>query len=234
MITQSWLLFVLALLLGFITFVIILWTIIKWKHNKDRNIGCGLTFLFSMLTIICTVIVIVKVVETIRVVVPNKIEEGIDIFTNSLSSRNTETPFMDSLKLMQPTDSIIPNSYFSYAGLRDYFRMPLIYPYSITAIDGLEKGTLQDEKGIKYIAADHNENEPILHDITYFTFDRNILLAKTESSSSLNALRFYIFNLNTRQLEEFNTEKEMKIQAAKFGFDTIKPMITIQEYFDSF
>lgn len=227
MITQSWLLFVLALLLGFITLVIILWTIIKWKHSKDRNIGCGLIFLFSMLTIICTVIVIVKVVETIRVIVPNKIEEGVDIFANSLSSRNTETPFMDSLKSMQPTDSIIPNSYFSYTGLRDYFRMPLIYPYSITAIDVLEKG-------IKYIAADHNENELILHDITDFTFDRNILLAKTESSSSLNSIRFYIFNLSTRQLEEFNTEKEMKIQAAKFGFDTIKPMITIQEYFDNF
>ncbi len=234
MIAQGWFLFVLALLLGFITFVIILWTVIKWKHKKDRNMGCGLTFLFSMLTIICFVIVIVKAVETIREIVPYKIEEGLDIFTNSLSSRDTETPFMDSLKSMQPADIIIPDSYLSYAGLRDYFRMPLIYPYSMASIDVLEKGTLQDERGIKYIAKCRNENEPILQDITYFTFDRNMLLAKTEFSSSFDTVRYYIFKFKTRELEKFDNVSEMKAQALSFGFDTLKPMITIQEYFDNF
>lgn len=197
--------------------------------------GCGLTFLFFILTVICSVIVIIKAIEAAKNTITENIDKevvdkGLDIFTNTLAGRNTHTPFMDTLRSMQPTDKVIPDSYLSYAGFRDYYRMPLIYPYSLNSIDDMAYGQINDESGISYIAKDANKSKQLIHGITSFTFDKKLLLAKTESFSG-DDIKYILFYFETGQFVEFETKVALIDKAKSLKFETDKPWITIKEYY---
>jgi len=185
-----------------------------------------------MLTIICAVIVTVKTIEAAKNTISENIDidKSLDVFTNALSGRSTNTPYMYTLKSMQPTAKVIPDSYLSYAGFRDYYRMPLIYPYSLCTIDDMIYGQINDESGIKYIAKDANKSKQVVHGITSFTFDNKLLLAKT-GALSLDEAIFILFHFESGKIEEFDTKEALIERASSFNFDTENRWITIKEYY---
>lgn len=194
--------------------------------------GCGVAFLFFILAVICGVISTTLFIKYAKEKAPNSetIEKSLDNFTNIISGKYPDSPFMDSLKAMQPDSITIPDTYFTYPGLRDYFRMPLIYPYSIRAIDDLAYGYLHDESGIKYIAKDANKSKQVISNITEFSFDKNTMTGKTEGDS----LPYFVFHFKNGKTERFRHENEINIHISQLGLDTTKPMITIGEYYRKF
>lgn len=229
---SGWLLFVFSLVLAVISIAAIVWAVIRWKKSSSRNTGCGFAFLFFILATICGVASVVKFIEFAKENKPDSdaLEKSLDNFTNFVSGKYADSPFMDSLKSMQPENIEIPTTYFTYPGFRDYYRMPVIYPYSISTIDNLIYGTLNDESGIKFIAKDANRSKPLLGNILEFSFDKNTMIGKTGNDS----LPYFIFHFKNGKTERFQHENNLKTSASHLGFDTIKPMTTVREYYIQF
>ncbi|MFV0537595.1 MAG: hypothetical protein ACK5M3_09510 [Dysgonomonas sp.] len=135
---------------------------------------------------------------------------------------------MDTLKSMQPEDMQIPKEFFTNAGIRDFFRMPLVYPYSINAIDELDCSYINNEEGKRYRAKDINSNRQVMDSIFSFSFNKEILIAQTGTST------YKLLHFKTGEIEEFENDSTMRIEAYQYGLDTIKPMITVDEYYSKF
>ncbi|MDR2951358.1 MAG: hypothetical protein LBV71_19395 [Prevotella sp.] len=233
MFSQVWILFVAGLLMVFFMLIAIVWTIMKWNNKQNRSVGCAIIFLLFIVIIGCGTIVTIKTLNFFKNATPASVEKGMEIFSEIATVRHSDSNFMDSIKSLQPVDRIIPETYFTYAGLRDYYRMPLVYPFSMSTIDVLDYGTINDESGIKHIAKDADKGKQLFGGITSFTFDKRLLMAKVESYSG-NEIKYILLDFNTGQKEEFYTEPELKEKAAALGFDISKAWMTVKEYYYKF
>lgn len=215
---------VFILLLLLIVSVALLWTFIRWNNKKSRDTGCLVAILFLILTLICGGYMVYKGVNKAK----EKISDSINTVSTSMSSYRNY-PFLDTLKSMQPVNIQIPNEYFTYAGFRDSYRMPFIYPYSINAIDILDNGFICDESDKEV-----NRNEQILHNITNFTFDKNIFVSENKGHLSSDSTYFTLLHLDTGVKEIFNSKTKMNIKADSLGFDTLRHMLSIEDYHNKF
>lgn len=230
MIIKSLILLAVTLLSSLFMIVAIFWAIVKWSNKKSRDTGCLMAILFFILAIFCGAYLIYKGVNTIAEKVPEIKEQAIESITDAYTMYYNDSPYMNSLKAMQPTDSIIPDTYFTYAGFRDSYRIPLIYPYSINAIDDMEYGSLDDESGIINIVKETNKAKNVLSNITFFAFDKNMLLAKTVSYSN-SEIKYIIFYFRTKQTDVFDNEVDMKKKAAEAGFDKTRSIERMSTYY---
>ena len=57
-----------------------------------------------------------------------------EVLCEHLSAKYRDTAFLESIKQMQPLSVSIPYAYYYCTGFQDYYRMPLIYPYSVISI----------------------------------------------------------------------------------------------------
>lgn len=230
MVIKGLILLVVTLLSGLFMIVAIFWAIVKWSNKKSRDTGCLLAILFFILAIFCGIYLVYKGVNTVIEKVPEIKEQAVESITDAYTMYYDDSPYMNSLKAMQPTDSIIPETYFTYAGFRDSYRVPLIYPYSINAIDDMEYGSLDDESGIKNIVKEKNKAKNALSNITFFAFDKNMLMAKTVSYSKAE-IKYVIFHFATKQAEVFDNEVDMRKKAEVAGFDMTKSMERMSTYY---
>ena len=231
MVLKGLILLVLSLLSGVIVFVATLWAIIRWQNKKSRTTGCLIAILFLLFSLICGGYLAYKSINTVIEKAPKIKAQGINLFSNLMGSYH-ECPFMDSLRQLQMENILIPKEYFTYAGFRDYYRMPLIYPYSMNAIDLPDYGFICNEEEIKYIAKDVNKSKQVIHSIFSFSFNKDVLIAQTETSTY--NFKYQLLHFKTGEIEEFENDSIMKIKAYQYGIDTIKPMITVNEYYNKF
>jgi hypothetical protein len=71
---------------------------------------------------------------------------------------NTTSFYIDSLKKVDFENGAtnVPKTFYTYWGFRDYYRLPLTYPFSIHCIEELDNGQLFNEKWVT--AFDRNDN----------------------------------------------------------------------------
>ncbi|MDH6308310.1 hypothetical protein M2451_001066 [Dysgonomonas sp. PFB1-18] len=197
-----------------VVIIAIFWAVVKWGDKKNRSIGCLTVILFFILTIICCGYFGNRIM--------NSVSDLIWGFPDS--------PYMDSLKSVQPIDRQIPKEFFTKAGIYDYYRMPLVYPYSMNAINDLDYGYIDNEEGKIYRAEDTNKNRQVMDSIASFSFNKEILIAQRKTTVS----NFRLLHFKTGEIEEFDNDSTMKIKAYQYGLDTIRPMITVDEYYTKF
>jgi hypothetical protein len=67
-----------------------------------------------------------------------------------LISDDHPNPQVELLKSYVPAETLptVNPDYFTYFGFRDWWRWPLVYPYSIHAIDTVDHGRLLDESEV--------------------------------------------------------------------------------------
>ncbi len=228
---QGLLIIIFIFLSGLITIGANIWSIIKWNNKKNRDTGCLIAILFFILALLSGGYLIYKGVNTVMNKAPEVRDLALEAIAESMTTSYPETPYMDSLRAMQPSDSIIPEKFFTYGGFIDNYRIPLIYPYSIVMIDNVNsKGSLNDESGIEDIASEVNSSECILSGIISFAFDKNYFLAKTETASTKETV-YILFNFNTKQKETFDDQIDLLQKAKEMGFDTTKTLDNPSTYY---
>jgi hypothetical protein len=141
----------------------------------------------------------------------------------SCLSDNPQVQLLKSYVSEQTLESMNPD-FYTYFGFRDWWRAPLVYPYSIHVIDGLESGYLVDESAITdYETASLQNGVDLFSGIQRFTFDKNYLLVDRGSD-------FILFKFQTGESQPFETEQDLITEAQNLQFEGNFEFITLKDY----
>jgi hypothetical protein len=137
-----------------------------------------------------------------------------------------DAPQVQLLKSYVPKETLesIDPEFYTYFGFRDWWRFPLVYPYSIHAVDSLDDGYLVDERPVTDYESDSTNDAVDLFDgIQTFTFDKNYLLADREKD-------FILFEFKTGKQSSFKTKQELINEAKRLQYAGDFKFMTLQEY----
>ena len=110
-----------------------------------------------------------------------------------------------------------PEDFFTYDGFRDWWRLPLVFPYELEWIDTFESANLQRHRGGD--VRDPNKSSENVQDIgkiTHCSFDRRFLIGR-QGPTSFDKDRpesWFIFEFAPATFRQFGSEREM-LEAAK-------------------
>ncbi|MBN2002221.1 MAG: hypothetical protein JXA21_02590 [Anaerolineae bacterium] len=153
-------------------------------------------------------------------------------FTINESNPN---PQIELLKSYVPEETLptINPKYYTYFGFRDWWRFPLVYPYSIHSIDVVDYGRLYDEsKVIDYSDINHQELTAVgVNDITHLALDRRYLLVRTETEVQETLdVKYVLFEFSTAQKTVFDSEEALFEAARALNFEGELKLITLNDY----
>lgn len=144
---------------------------------------------------------------------------------------------VDRLKKYSDPDIIksIDPMFYTYAGFRDWYRLPLVYPYEVTCIDVLERGQLSKHNGKGPVDDPNKSSEGVIWDVTRFTFDRNYLLLRCEPEPSKGTrIDWILFQFKTGKSDTFTTGEELIRVAKERGYTGDGQMHTIRNQYDAY
>lgn len=129
----------------------------------------------------------------------------------------------------------IPKNYYTYYGSYDFYRRPLIYPYSLISLDSRSHAGICDERHNKNVAYDFNENTIQLQhkSIGWLYFNNKALIAKSDSYNKPDK-EYLLFDFKTQDFQEFITLNELKLAALEYNIDTSNKLISVEEYHEIF
>ena len=141
---------------------------------------------------------------------------------------------IEKLKSYVPPEELkyIDEDFFTYPGFRDWWRFPLVYPYSIYCIDTFDDGTLSRCDGEAKIA--DGAGQAVLDGITHLNFDGAFLLARRGADVKQNGIRrrlytYVLFEFNSGQRWVFDTEAGMLREEEKRGYTGPAELMTVEE-----
>lgn len=141
------------------------------------------------------------------------------------------------LKGMEPDhfQNKVPKAFYSSFGFRDWYRIPIVYPYSFVCIDVVDHGALYNDVNSEDFSVDnHNSISTSLKEIRKFSMNKTHLMGEFESRWDSAEKGFVIFQFSNGMSQEFDSYDEFLPEANKHGFDTLQPMMTLREYWDLF
>lgn len=123
-----------------------------------------------------------------------------------------------------PEAGPVSPDFYTYFGFRDWWRFPLVYPYSILAVDTTERGKLVAASGdVDFRNPNEGLEDAGISDITLLTFDQKTLLVKTGET-------YQTFDFASRQVGMFQSEQELFDAAKKLQFQGEYRLMSIDEY----
>lgn len=240
MILKGIFLIILIIVFALVIFISFVMIFVRWK-NKKSCLNWLAAFVFFIVLESATIIfgiakaapVAIDKSEKAAYTLWDKTALIISELFYSVSSDNRPIENVEWLKEYSPKDSVIPDTYWTYFGFRDFYRFPLVYPYSLHCIDTTEYGILSDETGIENISANPNDSKSLLSDIMSFSFDKNIMIGKRQSHSAFQPNepeKYFIFHFATKNIEMFEDEESMRTKVKQLDFKGEQKLMTIQEY----
>jgi hypothetical protein len=141
----------------------------------------------------------------------------------------------DTVKAMTPdiwADQIDPEFYRDF-GAFDWYRFPLVYPYTINCIDIADQGHLSSENG------DLTPDSDYLGMITHLTFDNKYLLVRTDAdldygSDATPAVVYKCYDWVEGEIRAFESEAELFKYATARNFTGEVQFMAVREYWDRF
>jgi hypothetical protein len=153
------------------------------------------------------------------------------------SNNNDTTNYVRTLKEYEPVKykGKVPDSYYTYYGYRDWWRFPVVYPYSITCIDAMDYGTLTNDSG----RTNFEEGNPAINatpQFTKFTFDANCFAAEEYYSQGEKSPEkpFFIREFKNGTIIRFKDEESLNKNLKERNFNGEKKMISIRKYSERF
>jgi hypothetical protein len=130
----------------------------------------------------------------------------------------------------------ISSAFYHYLGFRDYYRLPLVYPYSIHCMETPSKGDLYNEKNVlKFDENDNGEEDCRLYSIVEFAFNSKMLLARAETEEKkVKKEKFALYDFETGKKMEFEKKDEMLSFAKKLGYGESIQFYTPERYLELF
>ena len=161
------------------------------------------------------------------------------LYSTTKSFVNTEQQAMqrrqqqfDRLKAMTSPALLTnaPANFFTYDGFWDWWRIPLIYPYSLMAIDTLDNASLNRHKGGPVEDPNHSEEQvQEVADIISYAFDSHWLLFQRD-----NGKEWGLFNFATGKSLVFRSKQALLTSAKQRGYSGDRQLQTIQEGYDRY
>jgi hypothetical protein len=131
-----------------------------------------------------------------------------------------------------------PEQFYTYLGFKDYYRLPLRYPYSIHCLDSRENGELYNEVNVSRF--DENDNGELfsgISNINKIAFDKNYLLIEQDVTSTRTdkVIKHYIlFELETEKHQETKSLNSLIELAKEKGYTGADTLMTLEQYHNLF
>lgn len=120
----------------------------------------------------------------------------------------------------------IPPDFYTEAGFRDWWRYPLVYPYSVTAIDTPEAGALGREDG--------GSSAPDIHDITHVALDGRLLLIRQnprpDGFTPGAEVNWILLEWETGAHTVFGSRSALLAEARKRGYTGPAQLVSLQRW----
>ncbi len=131
----------------------------------------------------------------------------------------------------------VPEDFFTYDGFRDWWRLPLVFPYDLVMIDTLDSANLTRFKGGDVQDPNHSSEQlqgP--QDITRFSFDRHFLIGRRGPVwwDKNRPLDWFIFEFRTEKLTIYSSESDMLQAAVAGGFTGDPGLKSVRERMDEY
>lgn len=229
------------------TVIALIFGVMAFANNKTTKFIWLGFFLLSLIgLIICVVITVQKTVNAVSNFTHNTISQ-FENFSDSLSNyqstdvhqANSSSQQIQLLKSYLPADLVNnkPEQFYTYLGFKDYYRYPLIYPFSIHS-NNKENGELYNELNVTRF--DENDNEEIylgIDQIHKIAFDKNYLLIEQEINSTRTDKLIYhyiLYDFKTDKKEEFSTKSKLLELAKQKGYGGSDTLMTLEHYHSLF
>lgn len=143
--------------------------------------------------------------------------------------------YRDSIKKFSENYESIDAEFFNSYGKAEWFRVPLVYPYSLNMLDELKYASVKNDKNTNYTKGEYDAN--IIENISYAAFDPKFLLCRVEkvvnSSPDENKGEpdYILFNLKTGKTEKYKNFETMLSSAKKLGYIGREDLVPISEIY---
>jgi hypothetical protein len=120
----------------------------------------------------------------------------------------------------------VPPAFLTYGGFRDWWRIPLVYPYAIHCVDGLQQGSLRRHDGRTPIEDGSGEKAVLDAPVTNFSFDGRFLLIRSQQA---NTTQYVLFEFATGTSRTFAGREALIAEAARRGYAGDRDLLTVDE-----
>ncbi len=129
----------------------------------------------------------------------------------------------------------VPEQFYSYLGFRDYYRLPLAWPYSLHCMDSLGDGMLYDEANVQqFDINDNGERSCDVHGIMDFEFTKDHLIGRKMIIENKAKSIYFAFDLKKKEEKEFKSYRELMNYASTKGFDLNTELKSCKTYYNEF
>jgi hypothetical protein len=219
----------------------------KFTSNSKTAMKWLIGFLLSLAVMIFAIIMLVRGVvgkakafgEDMVTMAEQKAAEMDslnNLYTNSHDSilKSQSVAYLISLE----PDSMkgrVPSQFYSYLGFRDYYRLPLVWPFSLHCTDSLGDATLYDESYVQqFDVNDNGERSCDIHGIMDFEFTQDHLIGKKVRIEEKPKANYFAYDLKKRTQKEFNSYRELMNFASANGFDPNTHLKSCRVYYNEF
>ncbi len=152
-------------------------------------------------------------IETQRVIRENGITQRRQYFESHLS---------------QETRSTIPNVFYTYAGFRDWWRMPLVFPYQLMCIDTRNRAYLETYDPAHPVANPNISTKQLFGDIIRLATDNRFLVfeRRVGATTSYGMLRY-----ESGEQKTFSEEDELWKAAIDAGYANEQILLSVEKLF---
>lgn len=150
-------------------------------------------------------------------------------------SQSQQIKFLKELELPADKGKVL-DQFYTYFGFRDYYRLPLRYPYSLHCIDSLGLCELYNEANvIRFDVSENGEVYSGLNGIDEFAFNTTCILGSSmESKDSKLIKHYFAYAFDEKKLIEFKAKKELLLYAKEKGFSNDFTFYNSKSYYESF
>lgn len=236
--------------LGTLTGLILLIIGLSGSKSKTRNIGLiifGISFVILVTSIALSVRATVSKVKNAIVQPMNDLADSLNAISLDEPSANLMEDNRDYLMNDSCTNKYIKlskdesykanpttlDSYFTYFGSTDFYRLPIIYPFAMHSWDSRDYGTLVNEENEPDIKYSTGKEENVIFNITHYNFDAKYILiksAETQTSAENSKYIYLLYDIAKKTSKEFKSEAEMLKAAKKAGYKGETELVSLYDY----
>ena len=127
--------------------------------------------------------------------------------------------------------SQIPDDFYTYSGFRDWWRLPLVFPYQLGCVDSKDKALL-NKHIVGFSVKNPNESsETLIWDINRIQTDNRMLVCEIQNPQGTS---YGLFIYETGEKLSFDTGPDAWEVAVKSGYTGEQTFITIRELFSKY
>lgn len=237
--------------LGTLAGLIVLIVGLSGSKAKTRNIGLivfGISFVILVTSITLSVRATIKKVKTTFIEpfenladslnalnldessAPNLLEDNRDYLMNDTCTNKYIKLSKEESYKANPTTL---DSYFTYFGSSEFYRLPIVYPFAMHSWDSRDYGMLVNEENEPDIKYSTGKEENIIFNITHYNFDSKYILiksAETQTTAENNKYIYLLYDMAKKTSKEFKSEADLVKAAKKSGYKGEIELLSLYDF----